>query len=181
VGANGPAAPGKASAAVDVYIGLGANLGDAKAHLKAGLEGLVAIEGYQALAVSSLYETAPVGPILQPPFLNAVAKGRYKGAPLELLRAMQGIEAGRGRERTVHWGPRTLDLDLLLFGHEIIDLAELKVPHPEMWHRAFVLVPLMEIAPRLVLPVWRKTADGLYLSLTPEEKREQSVRRVAWD
>ena len=165
----------------DVFIGLGANLGDAKAHLKAGLQGLAALEGYEPVRVSSLYVTAPVGPVDQPPFLNAVAHGKYRGKALDLLRAMQGIEAARGRERAVHWGPRTLDLDLLLFGGEVIDLPELKVPHPEMRHRAFVLVPLMEIAPELMLPVWHKTAEELYQAMTHEERREQSVRRESWD
>ncbi len=171
----------KGSVACEVFIGLGANLGDAQAHLQAGLEGLAEIPGYKPRKVSSLYETAPVGPVAQPPFLNAVAQGGYIGGPLALLKALQDIETGRGRQRQVHWGPRTLDLDLLVFGNEIIDLPELKVPHPEMWRRAFVLVPLMEIAPQLVLPHWRKTAGELYQAMTPDERREQSVRRVAWD
>lgn len=165
----------------EVFIGLGANLGDAKAHLKAGLDGLAAIRGYQPLGVSSLYVTAPVGPVEQPPFLNAVAYGKYRGGAIELLRAMQQIEAGRGRERVVHWGPRTLDLDLLIFGEDIIDLPELKVPHPEMWQRAFVLVPLMEIAPDLKLPLWQKTAGELYQAMTLEEQREQSVHKESWE
>lgn len=167
--------------ATEVFIGLGANLGDAKAHLKAGLNGLAALDAYEPLGVSSLYVTAPVGPVKQPPFFNAVAHGRYRGAAMDLLRAMQQIEAGRGRERVVHWGPRTLDLDLLIFGGDIIDLPELKVPHPEMWQRAFVLVPLMEIAPELKLPLWQKTAGQLYQAMTPEARQEQSVSRESWD
>jgi 2-amino-4-hydroxy-6-hydroxymethyldihydropteridine diphosphokinase len=167
--------------ATEVFIGLGANLGDAKAHLKAGLQGLAGLDEFETVKVSSLYVTAPVGPVEQPPFFNAVTHGRYGGGAMELLRAMQAIEAGRGRERLVHWGPRTLDLDLLLFGGQVIDLPELKVPHPEMRHRAFVLVPLMEIAPELMLPVWHKTAGELYQALTPQERLEQSVRRESWD
>lgn len=172
---------GRESGVTEVFIGLGANLGDARAHLKAGLQGLAQIDAYEPVQVSSLYVTAPVGPVEQPPFLNAVARGRYGGGALELLRALQSIEAGRGRERLVHWGPRTLDLDLLLFGGEIIDLPELKVPHPEMWHRAFVLVPLMELAPDLKLPFWQKTAKELFQDMTPQERREQKVERESWD
>ncbi len=168
-------------AEVEVFIGLGANLGDAKAHLQAGLDGLAAIPQYEPLAVSSLYLTAPVGPVEQPPFLNAVAHGGYRGEALDLLNSLQRIEAGQGRQRLEHWGPRTLDLDLLIFGREIIDLPKLKVPHPEMWHRAFVLVPLMEIAPQLKLPCWQKTAGQLYEAMTPEEREAQSVRREAWN
>jgi 2-amino-4-hydroxy-6-hydroxymethyldihydropteridine diphosphokinase len=174
VDAEGPAG-------TEVFIGLGANLSDVKAHLKAGLDGLAALKGYEPLAVSSLYLTAPVGPVEQPPFLNAVAHGRYHDGALNLLSSLQRIEAGQGRQRIEHWGPRTLDLDLLLFGGEIIDLPELKVPHPEMWRRAFVLVPLMEIAPELTLPRWQKTAGQLYKAMTPEEREEQSVRRESWE
>ena len=168
-------------AEVEVFIGLGANLGEAKAHLKAGLDGLAAIEGYEPFAVSSLYVTAPVGPVEQPPFLNAVAQGSYQGQALDLLHALQRVEAGQGRQRLVHWGPRTLDLDILLFGREIIDLPELQVPHPEMWHRAFVLVPLMDIAPSLKLPRWQKTAGQLYEAMTLEERRQQKVKQEPWD
>lgn len=171
----------EAQAGTEVFIGLGANLGDAKANLKAGLEGLAALEGYEPLALSSLYVTAPVGPVEQPPFLNAVAQGRYQGGALDLLRGLQRIEARQGRERKVHWGPRTLDLDILLFGSELIDLPELKVPHPEMWQRAFVLVPLMELAPELQLPRWHKTAGQLYEAMTPREREAQSARREPWD
>lgn len=165
----------------EVFIGLGANMGDAKANLKAGLDGLAALAGYQPLAVSSLYLTAPVGPVEQPHFLNAVAHGIYQGEAIDLLHSLQRIEAGQGRQRLEHWGPRTLDLDLLLFGRQIIDLPELKVPHPEMWQRAFVLVPLIEIAPDLVLPNWHKTAAQLYEAMPPQQREAQSVRREPWE
>lgn len=165
---------------VEVFIGLGSNLGDAEANLLAGLEGLAALEAYQPVAVSSLYKTAPVGPVEQPPFFNAVARGRFRGDARELLRALLKIEASRGRERLEHWGPRTLDMDLLLFGEEIINQPDLQVPHPEMWRRAFVLVPLMELAPDLRLPRWGKTAAQLHEAMAPAERREQTVLKETW-
>ncbi len=167
-------------APVEVFIGLGSNLGDAKAHLRAGLEGLAGLEGYEPLAVSSLYLTAPVGPQDQPPFCNAVARGRFRGSARELLGHLLAIEQTRGRRRELHWGPRTLDLDLLLFGREIIQEPDLVVPHPEMHRRAFVLVPLMELAPELKLPRWQKTAAELYQALTPRERAEQAIEPTPW-
>lgn len=165
---------------VEVYVGLGSNLGDPREHLRAGLEGMARLEGFEPLAYSSPYATAPVGPVEQAPFINAVAHGRFEGDALELLDGLLAVEKIRGRTREVHWGPRTLDLDLLLFGREVIDLPRLKIPHPEMASRAFVLVPLMELAPDLVLPVWNKTAFGLFDLLSPEEKRSQKIERISW-
>lgn len=166
---------------VEVFIGLGANLGDARAHLWAGRRGLEGLAGYRPLAVSSLYRTAPVGVTDQPAFLNAVARGMFEGGPLDLLDALLAIEAGQGRERRQRWGPRTLDLDLLLFGDRVMTHERLTLPHPEMHRRAFVLVPLMELAPKLVLPVWGQTAAQLLAGLSDQERREQEVERLAWD
>ena len=166
---------------VEVFIGLGSNLGDAWAHLRAGRQGLETLAGYRPGAISSPYRTAPVGVVDQPAFLNAVARGMFEGSALELLDGLLAIEAGRGRERGRRWGPRSLDLDLLLFGDQILDTPRLKVPHPEMHRRAFVLAPLLELAPDLVLPVWGQTAAQLLARLTPRERREQRVERLAWD
>lgn len=166
---------------VEVFIGLGANLGDARAQLGAGRRGLEGLAGYRPLAVSSLYRTAPVGVTDQPAFLNAVARGMFEGEPLALLDALLAIEAGQGRERRQRWGPRTLDLDLLLFGDQVITHERLTTPHPEMHRRAFVLVPLMELAPELVLPVWGRTAAQLLEGLSPQERQAQEVERLAWD
>ena len=166
---------------MEVFIGLGSNLGDARAHLRAGRQGLETLAGCRSLAVSSLYHTAPVGVTDQPAFLNAVVRGMFGGEPLELLDALLAIEAGQGRQRRLRWGPRTLDLDLLLFGDQVIDSDRLTTPHPEMHRRVFVLAPLMELAPELVLPVWGQTAAQLLARLSPRERQDQQVERLAWD
>lgn len=179
-------------APVEVFIGLGSNLGDPKEQLRAGLEGLTGIPGYTPLAFSSPYVTAPVGPVEQAPFLNAVARGMFGGgkrggerggaeeAAHELLGHLMAIEKARGRRREVHWGPRTLDLDILLFGDHIIETPRLKAPHPGIPERAFVLVPLMELAPDFVLPLWNQTAAQLFDQLSAEEKSAQQIEKVKW-
>jgi len=169
------------SPAREVFIGLGCNLGDCRANLLFALEGLAALPGYRPLALSSLYLTAPVGKTDQASFYNAVARGKYEGAPLELLAGLLAIEKARGRVRTQRWGPRTLDLDMLLFGQEIIDLPELQAPHPRLAERVFVLAPLGEIAPDLVLPRWGLTAGQLLDRLGPGERARQEVKRIAWE
>ena len=132
------------------YIGLGSNVGDRVAHLRAAIEALAA-RGVTVTRVSSLYETDPVGP-LQPDFLNAAAEVSTDLSPADLVRTLKAAEADVGREQRERWGPREIDLDLLLYGDETIDEEGLTVPHPELTHRAFVLVPLIEIAPFLDLP-----------------------------
>jgi len=166
---------------VEVFIGLGSNLGDPRRHLAAGLAGLKALTGYRHLDHSSLYRTAPVGVTDQPAFLNAVARGMFEGSARALLAGLLAIEAQEGRQRLERWGPRSLDLDLLLFGQAIAALPGLCVPHPQMHRRAFVLVPLMELAPALVLPVWGRTAGELMDALDPVERAAQAVERVAWE
>ena len=165
----------------EVYIGLGSNLGDPRANLRAGLRGLGGLAGYEPLGLSSPYVTAPVGPVEQPPFWNAVARGRWRAGALDLLAGLLALEAAQGRVRKERWGPRTLDLDLLLFGDEVIDLPQLQTPHPRMRGRAFVLVPLAELAPELVLPRWGKTAAGLLAALPGAERRSQKVEKAAWE
>jgi len=134
-------------------VSLGSNLGDREANLRAGRDGLAA-RGVIWTAVSALYETEPVGPVrAQPPFLNQAAVGVTTLSPEALLAACQEVERESGRVRDVRWGPRTLDLDILLLDSDRIALPDLTVPHPEMANRAFVLVPLAEIAPDWVVPV----------------------------
>lgn len=156
------------------YIGIGSNLGDRRTYLTAGWDELHAIPGVELHAVSSLYETAPVGFTEQPAFLNAVFSARVDLPPRELLCAMQRIEIKHHRQRRIHWGPRTLDLDLLLHGNCRIDTEDLLLPHPHMTVRAFVLAPLCEIAPDLRHPVTGKLlADSLR-----ELDDDQGVQRV---
>jgi 2-amino-4-hydroxy-6-hydroxymethyldihydropteridine diphosphokinase len=137
------------------YIGLGSNVGDRLGHLRRALE-VLAAKGVEVVAVSSVYETDPVGPP-QDDYLNAAAEVSTYLPPAGLLRTLKETEAEAGRTGRERWGPREIDLDLLLYGDETIDEADadgnrVTVPHPELTHRAFVLVPLIEIAPRLDLP-----------------------------
>lgn len=131
-----------------VYIGLGSNLAEPHRQLRGALDALAHLPQSQLTAVSSLYLSDPLGPPDQPRYNNAVAQLETSLAPLELLDALQAIELAQGRERKAErWGPRTLDLDILLFGDRLIDEPRLQVPHYHMHARAFVLYPLAEIAP----------------------------------
>lgn len=132
-------------------IGLGSNLGDSLAILTGAIDRLRMHPQIELLAVSRWYITAPVGPP-QPDYLNGCATIETSLAPLELLAVLQAIEAEFGRVRQEVWGARTLDLDLLLDGDRIIDLPTLQIPHPQMCDRAFVLIPLAEIAPDWIEP-----------------------------
>ena len=127
-------------------------MGDRQANLRAALSELGALPTISLTQVSSLYETAPVGVTEQPDFLNAAAEIQTSLAPLDLLSVLLHIENKIGRVRTFRWGPRVIDLDLLLYGEQRIALPDLIVPHPRLRERAFALVPLAEIAPGLALP-----------------------------
>lgn len=145
------------------WVALGGNLGDPRATLRRALRWLGALPGCRLERVSGLHRTAPVGPP-QPDYLNAVARLRTRLGPRELLAALQGLEHAAGRRRQVRWGPRTLDLDLLLYGDggrvSLRDLA-LELPHPRLHERAFVLAPLAEIDPQLVLASGRTVVEQL--------------------
>ncbi len=136
---------------MDGFLGFGSNLGDRSAAIEAGLRRL-ADRGVRILAVSALYETEPVGCLEPDLFLNRVARVRFEGGPEELLMVTQEVERAAGRERPRRNAPRLLDIDLLLFpGHEGRDSPPI-LPHPRMWGRRFVLVPLAELAPDLRNP-----------------------------
>ena len=137
---------------IRAYVALGANLGDPAATVPAAARALAEIPETRLIAVSSLYQTAPVGLKRQPDFINAVAAVDTALPPPGLLEALFEIEARFGRSRSVPNAPRTLDLDLLLYGEVRLDEAQLTVPHPRMHERAFVLVPLAEIAPDCHIP-----------------------------
>jgi 2-amino-4-hydroxy-6-hydroxymethyldihydropteridine diphosphokinase len=134
---------------VTAYVALGANLGDAAQTLRDALAALNVLPGTRLVQASSLYRTAPVDSS-GPDYINAVSEVSTELTAPDLLRALQGIEAAAGRERPYRNAPRTLDLDVLLYGAASIDSPHLTVPHPRMWERAFVLVPLAEIAPKFV-------------------------------
>lgn len=136
------------------WVALGANLGDPRTTLRRALRWLAALPQTSLERASSLHRTAPVGPP-QPDFLNAVVRLRTRLAPEALLAALLTLEQAAGRERTIHWGPRTLDLDLLMMGEDgrrEHTSPLLALPHPRMHERRFVLAPLAEIDPELVLP-----------------------------
>lgn len=136
-----------------VYIGLGSNLAEPRQQIAAALAALARLPECRLVAASSLYASDPLGPPEQPRYVNAVAALDCTLSPLELLDALQAIEHEQGRERKAErWGPRTLDLDILLFGELQLASPRLSVPHYHMHARAFVLYPLAEIAPDLQLP-----------------------------
>ncbi len=138
--------------AVSAYVGLGSNLESPRRQIASALDALAALPGTAVQSCSSLYRTAPVGYAGQPDFVNAVVCLQTALGPRQLLDALLEIECEQGRTRSVRNGPRTLDLDLLLHGDVRVDEPGLQVPHPRLAERAFVLVPLAEIAPALVLP-----------------------------
>src|ERR1043165_9076214 len=151
---------------VTAYLALGSNLGDRSALLDAALSLLRLQPGISVQTVSSYHETEPVGgPAGQGKYLNAACQIQTSLEPRNLLRVLQAIETQLGRVRTEQWGPRTLDLDLLLYGAEVLHIQEagleLIVPHPRMHERGFVLGPLVEIAPLAVHPVLQSTAKDL--------------------
>jgi 2-amino-4-hydroxy-6-hydroxymethyldihydropteridine diphosphokinase len=141
------------------FIGLGSNLGDRAALLRAAVDRLQA--GGDVVAVSDVYETEPVGgPGDQGPYLNLVVELRTADGPRRLLERCQELEAAAGRERTVRWGPRTLDADLLWVEGCEVDEPDLTVPHPRLWDRRFVLQPLSELAPDLVTSEQVRASGG---------------------
>lgn len=148
------------------YIGLGSNLDDPAARLQRAVDALAQRPEIRVTAASPLYRSTPMVPVgedpgSQPEYLNAVVAIDTTLAPLALLDALQAIEQAQHRVRTRRWGPRTLDLDLLLYGDARVDLPRLTVPHPGLRERRFVLLPLHDIAPELVLPDGERLADAL--------------------
>jgi len=143
------------------FIALGANLGDPVATVKAAVLALRELPQTEFIAASSLYRTAPVGLKHQPDFINAVVELIAVSPAPTFLESLFGIEARFGRQRSVKNAPRTLDLDLLLYGDEVSNDPQLTLPHPRMHERAFVLAPLAEIAPRLTIPGRGSVADLL--------------------
>jgi 2-amino-4-hydroxy-6-hydroxymethyldihydropteridine diphosphokinase len=131
----------------DAYIALGSNLGDREDYLHTALRAIHGYRGLRLTGLSGIYQTAPVGYTDQDSFLNMVCRISLSLGPFELLEALQEIENGLARKRTIRWGPRTIDLDLLLYDREIISTPSLTVPHPRMFERAFVLVPLRDVYP----------------------------------
>jgi 2-amino-4-hydroxy-6-hydroxymethyldihydropteridine diphosphokinase len=147
------------------FLGLGSNLGDKAANIREAVRLLEVDPDTQVVARSSFYSTAPVGYLDQDDFINAVVEIQTSRSPLELLGLCHQIEQSLGRIRILRWGPRTMDMDILWYDDVVLESPELTLPHPRMSERAFVLVPLAEIAPEIVLggqtaEAWLKSTDA---------------------
>lgn len=149
-----------------VYLSLGSNLGDRTANLAAVMERLGELG--TVVARSSVYETEPVEVVGQPWFLNCAVAIETELMPRQFLSRALAIEQDLGRRRTQNKGPRTIDIDVLLFGGSIVDTSALTIPHPAMHERRFVLEPLMEIAPEVRHPVFKRTVREMLAALPPE-------------
>lgn len=149
------------------YIGLGSNLLDPLRQVAEALDEITNLDGTELLLTSSWYRSTALGPGQQPDYINGVALVATTQSPLQLLHSLQTIEHRHGRERTIRWGARTLDLDILLYADLQLSSAELTIPHPQMTLRNFVLLPLAEMAPELVLPDGQQIRD-LLAKLSPE-------------
>ncbi len=147
------------------FIGAGANLGEPIRQIRQALDELKKSPGVKFLAASSLYRTQPVGPIAQPPFINAVFALECGMSPQDLLVLLLRIEQKMGRVRRERWGPRVIDLDLLFYDDMVISEQGLEVPHPRLHERRFVLTPLAELAPDIIHPVLKKSASDLLAAL----------------
>ena len=143
------------------YIGFGSNIGDRLQHIQNALHALSKAEGITLQEISSIYKTDPVGYEAQAEFLNGVAAIQTTLSPLSLLHTLKDIETAVGRQPRIRWGPREIDLDLLIYGDLCLKTEKLVVPHPEMHLRHFVLVPFAEIAPDLVHPVLQESIQTL--------------------
>ena len=157
-----------------VYIGFGSNIGDRLAHIQNAIHALAETEGITLQKISSVYQTDPVGYETQAQFLNGVAAIQTDLPPLSLLRSLKDIEASVGRQHRIRWGPREIDLDILMYGDLCLHTEKLVIPHPEMHLRRFVLVPLVEIAPALVHPVLKETVQTLLERLDDDKSVSES-------
>jgi 2-amino-4-hydroxy-6-hydroxymethyldihydropteridine diphosphokinase len=152
-----------------VYISFGSNLGDRLKNIKLGLQFISCNRSITITKKSSLYETEPVGYENQGWFLNGVIEIKTSVSPHKLLSLLKKVERKLGRKRTIRWGPREIDLDILLYNQKCVDTPSLTIPHPRMHKRGFVLVPLVEIAPQIIHPIFKKSAKQLLAEL-PDSK-----------
>ena len=159
------------------YIGFGSNIGDRLAHIQNALRALSKTDGITLQRISSLYTTEPVGYEEQAQFLNGVAAIQTTLSPLSLLQTLKDIETAIGRKHRIRWGPREIDLDILIYGDMCLQTEKLVIPHPEMHLRGFVLVPLAEIAPNLMHPVLQENIQTLLGCLEDDKSVSNSGLR----
>ena len=157
---------------VNAFLGLGTNLGDRKENLDKALGLISCHEGINIKRISSIYETKPVGYIDQSDFLNLVVMVETNLNPFELLDTCLKIELDLKRERTIRWGPRTIDIDVLIYENKILKSDKLEIPHPRMHEREFVLAPLNEIAPDAVHPTLGKTVQEMLLEVGNQDVKK---------
>ncbi len=143
------------------FLGIGSNLGNPKNNCGEAIDRISKIEGVRVLRTSSLYKSEPVGITDQPWFVNAAAEIRSHLSPEELFNGLKRVETAMGREAAPRWGPRIIDIDILLFDQDVIDEENLKIPHPELHKRRFVLMPLNELAPYAIHPAFGVSIKGL--------------------
>ena len=156
------------------YIGFGSNIGDRLAHIQNAIHALSKTEGITLQKISSVYKTDPVGYEAQAEFLNGVAAIQTSLSPLSLLHILKDIETEVGRQHRIRWGPREIDLDILIYGDLCLQTEKLIIPHPEMHLRGFVLVPLAEIAPDLVHPIFQESIQTLLNRLDDDKSISES-------
>lgn len=156
---------------VPIFLSLGTNLGDREAYLRQAIDLLADSEGIVLHRTSSIYETVPVGYTDQALFLNMVVQGETDLTPQQLLQKVLEVELRLGRTREVRWGPRTIDIDILLYNNKQIKEQDLTIPHPRMKERAFVLIPLAELADNLLIPGEERSVVDLLATLPKEGVR----------
>ncbi|WP_082050539.1 2-amino-4-hydroxy-6-hydroxymethyldihydropteridine diphosphokinase [Risungbinella massiliensis] len=152
---------------ITAYLGLGTNLGDRPKQLQQAVQLLAESDGITISKVSAIYQTEPVGYVDQPDFLNIAVRLETNLTATELLTTALEIEQKLQRVRTIRWGPRTMDIDILLYGKEYYQSSHLEIPHPRMWERAFVLVPLLDVMEPFEREFWRVSE---YLAKLPDRK-----------
>lgn len=166
---------------VRAYLALGSNLGDRADHLQQAITRLNAHPGIRVLQISDVYETDPVGYVDQDAFLNMVIAVQTELSAEQLLSAALLVEQELGRVRTIRWGPRTIDIDLLLYGESSISLEHLHIPHPELTKRAFVLVPLHDVWQGGALPIFNQTISHYLSYLSEDQKGVRKWGTIDWE